>query len=333
MENQDLNKTLSEKIDGFFVDNGKKEESSEVVTTKEVVQTQNPLLEEMEEEEAKQESNDIDGEDEKPLKEEEEVEKDFDSEEKQLSRKLAGYPKEFKEVVQSVKDEQIKTKILEAGKVLRAREDRLSLELGNLKKEHNTTKEFMQFIGRDPVAALKHIARVTNVDLSSLADKPVQVKEDEYDYRTPEEIARDKKLEDIEQKLYQREQLEIQRQNAETARMIDDFKNAVDEDGNLKYPHFEKVKKNMAPFFDERSILFDPNITMAKAYQKAILLDDELVLEREKEILRKAEERKKQEIEKAKKLKKFSGGTSANIKSASSRDAMSEIWDRWAAGN
>jgi hypothetical protein len=61
-------------------------------------------------------------------------------ERKELDRRLSGQPKEFKDLVKSVQDKELQTKILDAGKIVRAREDRLSLELGNLKKEYGSTR-------------------------------------------------------------------------------------------------------------------------------------------------------------------------------------------------
>jgi hypothetical protein len=319
------NEVLSKKLNEFFPAEAVevKEEPKEIVEPKNAV-VPNPMLEEfedeLEEEQAEEEPEDE--------KQNSEVEED-----KELNRKLSGQPKEFKDLVKSVQDKELQTKILDAGKIVRAREDRLSLELGNLKKEYGTSKELIQFIDRDPIAALKHIAKVTKVDLGSLIDAPVQ-NEDDYDYRTPEEKARDRKLEDIERKLNQREQSELQRQNAETANQIEEFRNAVDDAGDLKYPHFDRVRKNMAPFFDENSPIFDSNMTMAKAYQKAILLDDELAAERDAELLNKAKAKRVAEIEKAKKLNKYSSrSSSVNVKPASSRDALSNIFDKWASGS
>jgi hypothetical protein len=326
IQEKSSNEVLSEKLNDFFPDENIeiKEEVKEIVEPKKAI-VPNPLFEDMEE-----------GEVEEEVEEEAQPEEEKDpkvEEKKELDRRLSGQPKEFKDLVKSVQDKELQTKILDAGKIVRAREDRLSLELGNLKKEYSTTKELIQFIDRDPVAALKHIAKITKTDLGSLIDKPVY-EEDDYDYRTPEEKARDRKLEDIERKLNQREQSDLQRQNAEIANQIEEFRNAVDDEGDLKYPLFDKVRTNMALFFNEESPLFNPNITMAKAYQKAILLDDDLVAERDEKLLERAKAKRAAEIEKAKKLKKFTGRSpSAGVKPASSKDALSSIYDTWASGN
>jgi len=70
-----------------------------------------------------------------------------------------------------------------------------------------------------------------------------------------------------------------------------------------------------------------------KAYQKAIMLDDELVELRDIEITRKATEKRKEELEKAKRLKKFSGKTSSvNVAPASPRALLDDIVSKHLAG-
>ena len=94
------------------------------------------------------------------------------------------------------------------------------------------------------------------------------------------------------------------------------------------------VKKYKRKEGYENSPLFNPTITMAKAYQKAILLDDDLIAQRDEELLERAKAKRAAEIEKAKKLKKFTGRSpSAGVKPASSKDALSSIYDSWASGS
>lgn len=330
-QKKSLNEVLSEKLNDFFPEETVevKEEPKEIVEPKKAVA--NPMLEEFEEE-IEDEQAEEEPEDEKKNPEIEE--------EKELNRKLSGQPKEFKELVKSVQDKELQTKILDAGKIVRAREDRLSLELGNLKKEYGSTKELIQFIDRDPVAALKHIAKVTKIDLGSLVDAPVQ-NEDDYDYRTPEEKARDRELEDIKRELQnlkgQKSQDELSTINQE----IDSFADSLNEEGELKYPHFDRLQNDIFDILGiEKQRLGSPKNAaerqqrLLKAYQKAILLDDDLVAERDAELLERAKAKRATEIEKAKKLKKFTGRSpSAGVKPASSKDALSSIYDSWASGS
>lgn len=323
---------LSEKLDQFFP----AEEVKEQPKIEEPVKTEmapNPLLEEMEEEEAPQEEQTEEEAETKP-----EEKQDSEKTNDEIKRKLSGYPKEFRDLVESVQDNDLKAKVLEAGKVVRAREDRLSLELGNLKKEHNSVKSLIQMIDQDPVNALKHIAKVTKVDLASLIEKPVQ-EEDAYDYRTPEEIARDKQLEDIKRQLEALTRQKNSEEHLTIEEEISDFAKSEDSDGNLKYPHFEKLESIMFDLLglDNQKLGYaktakERRQRLESAYNRAIRLDDELFEETKAQISKKEQERKKEEIEKAKKLKKFTGRSSVSVKPASSRDSVAEAYDRWQIG-
>jgi hypothetical protein len=331
------NEVLSEKINEFFpieTEEVKQEEAKVIVEPKKAV-APDPMLEEFEEEleeEAKnEEAKDAEPEDEK---------QDSEIEEEELERRLSGHPKEFRNLVKSVKDKQLQEDIFNAGKLYRAENDRVRLELGNLKKEYGSTKELVQFIDRDPVAALKHIAKITKIDLGSLIDKPVHV-EDEYDYRTPEEKIRDKNLEDIKRELQELKNQKSQDEFSIIEQEINTFATSKDESGNLRNPHLKKLEKSISHILEIENREFgfprtasERKERLEKAYRKALLLDDDLIEERDAEILRKAQDKKKEEIEKAKKLKKFSGrSNSVGVKPASSRDAVSEIYDKWAAGS
>lgn len=330
------NEVLSEKLNEFFPGEiaEVKEQPIKIIEPKKAVMP-NPIFEDMEEGEEQPEEEELEDAKAPEEKEISEIEED-----KELNRKLSGHPKEFIDLVKSVQDKELQTKISDAGRLYRATNDRLSLELGNLKKEQSSTKELIQFIDRDPVAALKHIAKVTKIDLGSLVDKPVY-EEDDYDYRTPEEKARDKQLEDIKRELQDLKSQKSQDELSTIEQEINSFADSLNEDGELKYPHFEKLQDSIFDILGiEKQRLGSPKNTaerqqrLLKAYQKAILLDDDLVAERDEQLLEKAKAKRATEIEKAKKLKKFTGRSlSAGVKPASSRDAVSNIYDSWASGN
>ena len=239
-----------------------------------------------------------------------------------LKKTLSGQPREFREAVELIKDPETQAKVIEAGKILRAREDQVRLELGNTKKEMANFKSFNESFRKNPLQTIKDLADANDIDLKNLIE-PVQ---DEYDYRTPEEIARDNHYKNIEFRLAQ-----IERQKQEeiadvNAREIEQFKSAKDSNGEIKYPHFERVRGNMATFYIKGHPLYNPDLTLEKAYQKAIMLDDELVELRDIEIARKTMEKRKEELEKAKRLKKFSGRTSSvNVAPANPRALLEDI--------
>ena len=246
-----------------------------------------------------------------------------------LKKTLSGQPREFREAVELIKDPEAQAKVIEAGKILRAREDQVRLELGNTKKEMSNLKTFDESFKKNPLQTLKDLAKFANIDLNSLIE-PVQ---DEYDYRTPEEIARDNHYKNIESRLAQIERQKQEETADVNAKEIEQFKSAKDSNGEIKYPHFERVRGNMATFYIEGHPLYNPDLTLEKAYQKAIMLDDELVELRDIEITRKATEKRKEELEKAKRLKKFSGRTSSvNVAPASPRALLEDIVSKHFAG-
>ncbi len=161
---------------------------------------------------------------------------------------------------------------------------------------------FDALFARDPQQALETLAKQANIDLKTLGSKTVQDDVSEDDYRTPEEINRDQEIATLKQDLNQLKNQRQQQDNISVQQEVNTFANTKDENGNLKYPHFEKVRQNMGLFFNDTN----PEMTMDKAYKKAILLDDELVAQRDAGILKRAEVKRKVEIEKAKKLKKQS---------------------------
>jgi len=246
-----------------------------------------------------------------------------------LKKTLSGQPREFREAVELIKDPETQARVIEAGKILRAREDQVRLELGNTKKEMANFKSFDESFKKNPLQTIKDLAKFANIDLNNLIE-PVQ---DEYDYRTPEEIARDNHYKNIEFRLAQIERQKQEEITNVNAREIEQFKSAKDSNGEIKYPHFERVRGNMATFYIEGHPLYNPDLTLEKAYQKAIMLDDELVELRDIEIARKTTEKRKEELEKAKRLKKFSGRTSSvNVAPASPRALLEDIVSKHFAG-
>ena len=274
----------------------------------------------------KEEAESTDNTEEEP---EEEVKENIETKGVDLKKTLSGQPREFREAVELIKDPEAQAKVIEAGKILRAREDQVRLELGNTKKEMANFKAFDESLKKNPIQALKDLAKYAKIDINSLIE-PV---EDEYDYRTPEEIARDNHYKNIESRLAQIERQKQEETADINAREIEQFKSAKNSDGQIKFPHFEKVRNSMATFFIEESPLFNPNLTLEQAYKKAVMLDDELVELRDAEITRKATEKRKEELEKAKRLKKFSGRTSSvNVAPANPRAALKDIVSKHFAG-
>lgn len=321
MNEQDiLKEELSATVQSF-----EKESSEEIKEEpkKEIKEVEEETKEEAEEkEEDTQEENELE-------EEPEDDKKDSDGK-SDLYKQLSGQPKEFRDAVSSIKDPEAQAKVIEAGKFLRAREDQVRLELGNTKKEMANLKAFDDAFKKDPIQTLKDLAKFAQVDLKSLIDP---VEEEEYDYRTPEEIAKDNKLKNIEFELKQLKNSKQQELNNLINDEIDNFTNSIDNDGNLKYPHFEKLGEDIYNILEimKKKQGYPTNAKerkerLAAAYKKAELMDDDLVRERDIKIAKKAEEERKKELEKAKKLKKFSGRTSnVEVKHANERSELLDI--------
>jgi len=222
-----------------------------------------------------------------------------------LEKELSGFVPEFKEIVDFIEDPDLKQKVINAGKKQRASIDRKLSELGEQKKLNGENLEnysrMDKLFKEDPTALIKTIAQSANVNLNDLVQPVLKEESSEDDYRLPEEIKRDQELADIKKELYSIKYAKQQEEQLTAQQEINKFVSAVDDSGNLKYPHFEQVRANMSLLVGR-----DDNMDLDKAYNKAVLLDDELSSLRDKEMLRIVEAKRKYRVEKAKKLKKQS---------------------------
>ena len=336
-------KILSESFDKVYQnETDENEEIDNEEVTEEEVDTTEETTEDSSEDEEKTTEEDV--------ADDEETEK----EEVNFKDSLKGvFNNDYIDLLESVEDLELRNRLVDAGKAQRADLDRKRLELGESNKLVSTldeavknnglnysrqqyaqvVKNFMDFDAlytKDPKQAIEALANKANIDLTSYGSKTVQQSDDyDGDYRTPEEIARDEKLEALERKLNQYENQQYQQSQISVQQELNDFANAKDEQGNLKYPHFDRVRTNMALFFNDSN----PDMTMELAYQKAIRLDDELYSQSQKSILEKEEQKRKMEIEKAKKLKKQSVRSSKiNSANKTPRKALESIVDELGFG-
>lgn len=274
-------------------------EEKEVVENN--IEEKEDIKENIEEEKEEKEDNIDEGEqDDKENKEEAEEDNIDKEEELKLLRQLSGHTKEHKEFILSIKDPELRAKAINAGNKNRADLDRVRLEYGQLKKEYASNQELLELYKSNPKEAINYIAKKANLDLKTAVDE-----DDEY--LTDQEISQKNKIKELETTLQKLTKSEQEKQRIEAEREIYNFVNSKDDDGNLKYPHFERVKQNMQYFFTMPDAY--PDLTLEKAYSKAILLDDELREERERELLLNVEIQKKKKLEKAKNLKKYSSSS------------------------
>ena len=255
---------------------------------------------EIENQEPVQEDN-IDENDEATSAENAPVEESEDPEEELKFLKLtSGWTKEEKELVKKIKDPELREEAIEATKKRRVDFDRRSLELGN------TRKELVEI-------------RAKLEELTSLQNKPVANDEDEY--LTEQELEQKKKLEDVEKQLKELRDREANNQAQSVQQELTAFAQSENEDGSLKYPYFERVRQNMALLFQADQ---NGTLTLEKAYNKAVLLDDELAAEQQQELLLKEKLKQKEALAKVKNNKKYSPNLTNSKRNLSAKEKNAE---------
>lgn len=231
----------------------------------------------------------------------------------EVDRLLSGFNREFKDLVKSIKDPELQKKALEAGKVSRAREDRVASELGDLKKQHDIVANFKQMLDADPKNTILQIAKMANLDLRSLVE-PTAAEEDD-DYLLPEEKALKTKMKNIEQqnlllakKLEAMEQREQREQQEIIAEVVESYHSNKE-----KFPFAEEALGKVKELLEIENLRFglpknrqEMDSRLEKAYKNAILLDDNLLQKRDAELVLKLDAKRKADVEKAKNQKKVS---------------------------
>ena len=265
---------------------------AEILKENQTEEIQNDIVEE---EEVEQEP--LNNEDEKP-EEAEEIEEENPEKELEFLRLTSGWTKEEKELVKKINDPDLKQEAIDATRKRRVDFDRRSLELGNTKKE---------------LAEL----RVKMDELLSNKNKIVDTDNDD-DYLTDQELKQQKQLEDVKRQLEEIKQEKTFNESQSVQKEVNDFREATDEDGILKFPYFDRVRQNMSLLFQA-----DPSnsLTLEKAYKRAILLDEELAEESMKETILRDKIHKQKTLEKVKKNKRFSPNSKEGRTKLSPKDA------------
>lgn len=227
-------------------------------------------------------------------------------EELKFIRLTSGWTKEEKELVKKIKDPELRQEAVEATKKRRVDFDRRSLELGNTRKELAEMRTKLE-------------------ELTSKQNNPVA--EDEDEYLTEQELKQKKQLENVERQLQELKEQEAVSQAQTVQKELTSFAQSQNEDGSLKHPYFERVRKNMSLLFQADQ---NGTMTLEKAYNKAVLLDDELEGEQRQELLLKEKIKQKEALEKVKKNKKYSPSVGSGNKNLSAKElnykAISELF-------
>lgn len=221
-------------------------------------------------------------------------------EELKFLKLTSGWTKEEKELVKKIKDPELREEAIEATKKRRVDFDRRSLELGNTRKELAEMRAKLE-------------------ELTSLQNKPVANNEDEY--LTEQELEQKKKLEDVEKQLKELRDREANNQAQTVQQELTAFAQSENEDGSLKYPYFERVRQNMALLFQADQ---NGTLTLEKAYDKAVLLDDELAAEQQQELLLKEKLKQKEALAKVKNNKKYSPNSTNSKRNLSAKEKNAE---------
>lgn len=148
----------------------------------------------------------------------------------------------------------------------------------------------------NPKMAIKQLAQGYGIDLSSIEETV------DWNDSDPQIAQLKQQNQAILAELNQFKQQNLQSARQQTEAQINGFANTKDDKGNLKYPHFDKLRVKMGNLIDagEAKGLED-------AYAKAVRLDDELYkesLEAQRKSAKAEEDaRRKAAVEKAKKVR------------------------------
>jgi hypothetical protein len=126
----------------------------------------------------------------------------------------------------------------------------------------------------------------------------------------------------LEQRVAQTEQMIEAEQQRQTAQEIEAFANARDAAGRLRHPYFPRVRGVMAQLFRD-----DPALTLPAAYQKATEPLQQAIAEELRIHQDMAERRRREAVEKARKVAPVKSSGSSPNGSAKAKDLDALLWD------
>ena len=154
-----------------------------------------------------------------------------------------------------------------------------------------------RMLQENPTGAIQNLAQNYGINLEALS-QPVEMAQQP----DPRLNALQQQVQSLQGYLQQNEARAAQENQAGLYDKIESFAHEKDESGDLKHPHFAKLRETMGHLMQSGAVGED----MKKAYTYALRLDDELYqqsLEAERTKIQKAEEKRRQEaIAKAKKV-------------------------------
>lgn len=252
-----------------------------------------------------------------------------------LDKELSGFPKELIETVKAIKDPEDREKTIKIAKEQRAREDRLSLQLGNTKKELNNISGLLQHLQTKPAETFKALAKQINFNLKDAVEIENDTVQEEL-YLTPEELI-NKKTAEIQQNTHKFLQEEVNRR--EISEVLADFfqnenykedlilENRESFNGLFNQELAKEInKKNLdSRDYIPRSVRLE---AMKNAYSRLERLQPDYESIIEAKIRQKIEKEKKDKFDEAKKQQKFSKPVANSNYSETFDQKLANIWSK-----
>jgi hypothetical protein len=252
-----------------------------------------------------------------------------------LDKQLSGLSKELIETVKSIKDPEDREKTIKIAREQRAREDRLSLQLGNTKKELNNISGLLQYLQTKPAETFKALAKQVNFNLKDAVEIDDNTVQDEL-YLTPEELI-NKKTAEIQQNTHKFLQEEVNRR--EISEVLADFF----ENENHKEDLISENRESFNGLFNQElakeinrknldSRDYIPRAVrleaMKNAYSRLERLQPDYESVIEAKIRQKIEKEKKDKFDEAKKQQKFSKPVANSNYSETFDQKLANIWSK-----
>lgn len=182
---------------------------------------------------------------------------------------------------------------------------------------------FDKLLETNPKDAVKQMMDYAGLKPEDFGASPTPTASSEDEFLTESELQTKQTIDALTNKINQLEQASVASSRESQSKIVNDFKNAKNEAGELINPHFDIVTKDMMALSD-----INPDLEIDELYTKAVRMNDDLyakTLELEKKrALSGVEAKRKAEVEKAKKLNRQSRPTSSADTSIVDEDAIFE---------
>jgi len=163
----------------------------------------------------------------------------------------------------------------------------------------------LQALEENPQEAIARIAESRGLDLGQMVQ--------EQPYVDPALAAMQQQVQELRQALTQRESSEQQQSHQQAIQQVRDFAGAVDESGNRKHPHFERVYDDMITLVEMGRAK-----DLDSAYQMAVKFNDDIQAELQSQETQKVAQITTAQTNKAKEAAKAVESKSTDIPEATS---------------